>query len=147
MKTPLSALIADKNPQVHAVTPETRVVEAVREMNRHRIGALVVLDDNAVVGIFTERDVLIRVVAAGVNPETTPVMQVMTHDPVCVTPDMPVEDAMLLVTEKRFRHLPVMQDGALYNLVSSGDLTRWLVRDQGHRIDHLSAYIMDVPAH
>lgn len=147
MITPLSALIADKNQQVHTVAPETRVVDAVHTMNRHKIGALVVLEDNAVVGIFTERDVLVRVVAAGVDPETTPVSQVMTDDPVCVTPDMPMEAAMRLVTEKRFRHLPVMLNGSLYGLVSSGDLTRWLVRDHEHRIDDLSAYIMDVPSH
>jgi CBS domain-containing protein len=147
MITPLSALIADKNRQVHSAAPDVPVIDAVREMNRHNIGALLVLDGDELVGIFSERDVLVRVVAGGLDPETTPVRQVMTTNPVCVTPDMPVEDAMLLVTKRRFRHLPVMHQGALHGLISSGDLTRWLVRDQEHRIDDLSAYIMDVPAH
>jgi CBS domain-containing protein len=147
MKTPLSALLKDKTRRVYSVEPDASVANAVREMNRHNIGALVVLDGGELVGIFTERDVLIRVVAADLDAETTPVQEVMTQDPVCVTQDMSVEDAMLLVTERRFRHLPVIHQGALYGLVSSGDLTRWLVRDQQHRIDDLNAYIMDVPAH
>lgn len=147
MKTPLVALLKDKPGRVYSVGPDTSVASAVREMNRHNIGSVVVLDDVELVGIFTERDVLVRVVAVDLDAETTPVQQVMTQDPVCVTPEMSVEDAMLLVTERRFRHLPVMHDGALRGLVSSGDLTRWLVRDQQHRIEDLSAYIMDVPAH
>lgn len=147
MKTPLSALLKDKPGRVYSVTPDSSVANAVREMNRHNIGALVVLDNGELVGIFSERDVLVRVVVADRDAETTRVEQVMTQDPVCVSPEMSVEDAMLLVTEKRFRHLPVMHDGTLHGLVSSGDLTRWLVRDQQHRIDDLNAYIMDVPAH
>ena len=147
MKTPLNVLLQDKHRQVHTVAPDVSVVDAAREMNRHNIGALVVLDSSELVGIITERDILVRIVAGGLNPENIRVRQVMTNDPVCVTPDMTVEEAMLLVTEKRLRHLPVMHHNALYGLISSGDLTRWLVLDQQHRIDDLNAYIVGVPAH
>jgi CBS domain-containing protein len=147
MITLLRELVEDKHREVHTVAPDIPVIDAVRMMNRHKIGALVVLDGKELVGIFTERDVLTRIVGDGLDPASTRVQQVMTGNPVCVSPDMSVEDAMLLVTEKRFRHLPVLQHGLLYGFISSGDLTRWLVRDQKHHIDDLSAYIMDAPAH
>jgi len=143
MNTSLNVLLSEKEPDIHTVTPDSSVVDAVRDMNHARIGALIVLERDRVVGIFTERDVLVRVVAADRDPVTTVVRDVMTRDPVSVTPEMPVRDAMVLVTEKRFRHLPVVRDGRLCGIVSSGDLTRWMVRDQRDEIDHLNAYITD----
>ena len=95
------------------------------------------------ISLLGEGSVLVRVVAADRDPVTTVVREVMTRDPVFVTPEMPVRDAMVLVTEKRFRHLPVVRDGRLCGIVSSGDLTRWVVRDQRDEIDHLNAYITD----
>ena len=143
MKTELSKLLAEKDSEVHTVTPDTRVVDAVRAMNHHNIGALLVMESNTIVGIFTERDVLVRVVAPGLDPLTTEVKEVMTTNPTCVTSAMPVEEAMVLITGKRFRHLPVVENGQLCGLISSGDLTRWVVRDQQHQIEHLNAYITD----
>jgi len=145
MKSLLSELLAEKGIDVHTVEPDVTVYDAVHAMNNHRIGALIVLQHNRVVGIFTERDVLMRVVAVDRDPVTTQVREVMTPQPICVTPGMPVEDAMLLVTEKRFRHLPVLEQGVLRGLISSGDLTRWTVRDQRHQIADLNAYITDTP--
>jgi len=81
-------------------------------------------------GIFTERDALTRVLAAGLDPVRVRVAEVMTRDPTSVTPDMTVDAAMALITRRRFRHLPVMQEGRLLAVVSGGDLTRWLVKDQ-----------------
>ena len=143
MNTELGKLLAEKDSGVHTVTPDTSVVDAVRAMNHHNIGALLVLEGNTIVGIFTERDVLVRVVAPGLDPLTTAVREVMTRNPVCVTSAMPVEGAMVLITGKRFRHLPVVENGQLRGLISSGDLTRWVVRDQQHQIEHLNAYITD----
>lgn len=146
METQLNELLAEKSREVHTVASHISVTEAVRDMNYFNIGAVVVLERNKLVGIFTERDVLVRVVAADRDPLTTAVKEVMTGDPLCVTPAMSVEAAMRLVTEKRFRHLPVVRDGRLLGLISSGDLTRWLVREQRHHIDDLSAYITDTQA-
>jgi CBS domain-containing protein len=143
MNTTLGVLLSDKSPYTHTIDPYSRVVDAVRYMNTANIGALVVLEGGRVVGIFTERDVMMRVVAAQRDPLSTTVNDVMTRDPVCVTPSMSVREAMVLITNKRFRHLPVIEDGQLCGLVSSGDLTRWSVRDQKLQIDHLNAYITD----
>jgi CBS domain-containing protein len=148
MDTKLNVLLAEKVPDIHTVGPDSSVVDAVLTMNHANIGALVVLEGDRVVGMFTERDVLVRVVAADRDPLTTLVQDVMTRDPVCVTPDMSAQEAMVLFTEKRFRHLPIVQNGRLCGMISSGDLMRWAVRDQKHQIDHLNAYITDtqIPA-
>jgi len=143
MNNGLNILLAEKAPDIHTVGPDSSVVDAVRDMNHASIGALIVLEEDRVVGIFTERDVLVRVVAADRDPLTTIVGDVMTRNPVSVSPDMSVQEAMVLVTEKRFRHLPVVRNGRLCGIISSGDLTRWAVRDQRFQIDHLSAYITD----
>ncbi len=143
MKTQLNEILADKDPDIHTVGPDIRVSDAVRDMNYNNIGALIVLERGRIVGIFTERDVLVRVVAADLDPVTTAVKDVMTENPDCVTTTMTVEEAMLLITENRFRHLPVVQNGQLCGLISSGDLTRWVVRNQKHQIDDLNSYITD----
>lgn len=127
---PLRALFAAGEP-VHAVAPDTLVSECVRMMTARRIGALLVRDAAGLRGIFTERDALIRVLAAGRDPKSVRVLEVMTPDPVSVAPDTTVDAAMALVTRRRFRHLPVVDDsGRLLAVVSSGDLTRWLVGER-----------------
>jgi CBS domain-containing protein len=115
---------------IHAVGPDAFVTECARTMSSARIGALLVLNDEKLVGIFTERDALIRVLAAGLDPRSTKVSEVMTRDPVSVPPSTSVGKAMELVTQRRFRHLPVVENGKVLALVSSGDLTHWLVKDQ-----------------
>ncbi|ROR34980.1 CBS domain-containing protein [Inmirania thermothiophila] len=141
MEAPLRRILEQKGGAVVGVDAQTTVREAVRRMNAERIGAVVVLDEGSVVGIFTERDVLARVVDAGRDPETTPVAEVMTASVATVSPDLTVGEAMLLVTERRFRHLPVLEEGRLVGMVSAGDLMRWLVRDQAAEIQQLVAYI------
>jgi CBS domain-containing protein len=115
---------------IRAVGPEAFVTECVRTMSSARIGALLVLKGEMLVGIFTERDALNRVLAAGLDPRSTKVSDVMTKDPVSVPPSTSVGKAMELVTQRRFRHLPVVENGKVLALVSSGDLTHWLVKDQ-----------------
>jgi len=137
----LTAVLKNKGQTVHSVTPETPVVEAVKKMNQERIGALLVLDQDALVGIFTERDVLTRIVDEKRDPATTLVAQVMTDELVVVKPTTTVEEAMAVVTEKRCRHLPVMENQRLVGLVSSGDLTRWVTRNQEFQIKDLVNYI------
>lgn len=106
-------------------------------MHEHNIGALLVTEGDNLIGISTERDVLFRVVHAGLDPLSTKVFQVMTPDPMSVKPTATVEQAMQLVTQKRIRHLPVAEAGRLYGLVSSGDLTRAVASDQESQIDSL----------
>ncbi len=115
---------------IHAVAPDTLVTECVRTMTAEKIGAVIVMDGEKLVGIFTERDALNKVLAAELDPRNTKVSEVMTRDPYCVPPTTTVGDAMHLVTQRRFRHLPIVENGKVLALVSSGDLTHWLVKDQ-----------------
>ncbi len=115
---------------IHSVSPETSVAECVRLMTAGRIGALIVLDGERLLGIFTERDALNKVLAGGLDPVHTKVSEVMTKDPYCVSPTTTIGDAMELITRRRFRHLPVVDNGKVLAVVSSGDLTHWLVRDK-----------------
>ena len=128
-RTRLDSLYAPGDP-VHSVAPDATVSECVRLMAARRIGALVVLDGSVLAGIFSERDAVNRVLAAGLDPARTAVSAVMTRNPSCLPPTATVGEAMELVTQRRFRHLPVVQDGRLLAVVSSGDLTRWLVKEK-----------------
>jgi two-component system nitrate/nitrite response regulator NarL len=126
---PLSSVIKARQ-VVHAVAPGASVIDCVRTMVAKRIGCLVVMDADRLIGIFTERDALTRVLAAGRDPGSTKVSDVMTPDPSSVSPATTVRAALELITVRRFRHLPVVEKGKLLAVVSSGDLTHWLVEDQ-----------------
>ena len=141
MHTPLSEVLAKKGTDFYCVGTDVTVVHAVQEMNRRAIGSLLVVEQGELLGIFTERDVLVRVVDKGLDPAVVKVRQCMTKDPLTVSPDTSVEDAMVLVTRYRCRHLPVVEEGRILGLVSIGDLTRWAVRDREHEIDDLRHYI------
>lgn len=141
MHDPVSAILEHKGTEVETTSPEVTVAEAVRAMNAARIGALVVLEGERPVGIFTERDVLVRVVDAGRDPHTTRVGDLMTRELAVIRPTTRVEEAMAAMTEKRCRHLPVVEEGRLTGMISIGDLTRWTVRNQRHTIDDLVSYI------
>lgn len=126
---PLSR-ICEGRQTIHSVAPDTLVTECVRLMTAKKIGALIVMSGDRLAGIFTERDALNRVLAAGLDPRNTNVSAVMTPDPYCAPPTTTVGAAMELVTKRRFRHLPIVDQGKVLAVVSSGDLTHWLVQDQ-----------------
>lgn len=141
MYDPVSAILESKGARVETTSQEVTVAAAVRAMNQGRIGALVVVEGERPVGIFTERDVLVRVVDAALDPATTRVEEVMTRELVVIRLTTQVSEAMSVMTEKRCRHLPVVEDGRLAGMISIGDVTRWTVRDQRHTIDDLVSYI------
>jgi CBS domain-containing protein len=126
MNTPISALLERKGTAVHAVNANVTISEAVAEMNRHRIGSVVVLDGDRLAGIFTERDVLLRVVGQSIEPNQKRVADVMTRNLITVRPETTVEETMVIFAEKRCRHLPVMEHGRLVGLISIGDISRWI---------------------
>jgi CBS domain-containing protein len=134
--TPVDRLIEGPE-SIHSVGPNTLVTECVRKMTAEKIGALIVMDGERLIGIFTERDALNKVLAAGLAPGSTKVAEVMTKDPYCIQPTTTVGDAMELVTRRRFRHLPVVKNGKVLAVVSSGDLTHWLVKDQMGEVQEL----------
>ena len=131
---PLSKLMEERSAEVHSVAPDITVTECVRQMNELKIGAMLVMEGDRLAGIFTERDAMTRVLGGGLDPTQTRISEVMSADPVCVTPSTSLENARALVTSKRIRHLPVVDGGKVVGMVSSGDLTHWLVRDQAGSI-------------
>ena len=141
MQETLETVLAAKGPAIHYVVPEATVLQAVEKMNEEHIGAVLVCISGEMVGIFTERDVLCRVVGEKRDPVSTKVVDVMTHEVIAVRSATSVEEAMAICTEKRFRHLPVVDDGELKGLVSSGDLTRRVSRNQEGHIQDLMNFI------
>ncbi len=141
MDTPVSALIERKGSDVFAVASTITIAEAVAEMNRKRIGCIIVIDDGKIAGIFTERDVLSRVVGADLNPKTVRVSEVMSKNVLSITPDTTVEQTMVIFAEKKCRHLPVIEAGQLKGLVSIGDISRWVADVSRAEADHLKNYI------
>jgi CBS domain-containing protein len=99
-------------------------------MSAEKIGALIVLDGGRLIGMFTERDALNKVLATGLDPGNTKVAEVMTKNQISVPPTTTVGDAMELITRRRFRHLPIVDNGKVLAVISSGDLTHWLVQDK-----------------
>jgi CBS domain-containing protein len=110
-------------------------------MVHHHVGAVLVVDAGRLAGIFTERDVLQRVVGAGLDPKTARVAEVMTKDLVTLTPGSTVEEAMEIFTDRRCRHLPVLEDGRIIGVISIGDVTRWTVDSHRAEAEHLKNYI------
>jgi CBS domain-containing protein len=133
---PVKSLFEEREP-IHSVGPDALITECVRKMTAEKIGALVVMDGERLIGIFTERDALSKVLAAGLEPSTTKVSEVMTKDPYWISPTTTVGDAMELVTKRRFRHLPIVKSGKVLAVISSGDLTHWLVKDQVREVQEL----------
>lgn len=135
-RTPLHQVFGQRE-AIHSVGPDALVSQCASRMTSERIGALVVMDGERLIGIFTERDALSRVLARGLDPGRTKVSDVMTRDPCCMPPTTTVGEAMRLVTTRRFRHLPVVDGGKLVAVISSGDLTHWLVKDKVGEVQEL----------
>lgn len=135
-QTPLNKIF-EEGKTIHSVGPDTLVTECVRLMTASKVGALIVIDGKRLTGIFTERDALNKVLAGGLDPGKTKVSEVMTKNPYCIKPTTTVGDAMKLITERRFRHLPIVDNGTVLAVVSSGDLTHWLVQDQIGEVQEL----------
>ncbi len=135
-EAPVKRMLSERE-AIHAVGPDTTVTACVRTMTAEKIGALIVMEGERLTGIFTERDALNKVLAAGLDPVTTKVSAVMTKDPYCIPPTTTVGEAMQLVTQRRFRHLPIVENGKVLAVISSGDLTHWLVKDQIGEVQEL----------
>jgi CBS domain-containing protein len=141
MDTPVAALIERKGSDVHAVASTITIAEAVAEMNKKRIGCIVIVDEGRLAGIFTERDVLRRVVGADVDPKSVKVGDVMTRNVHTISPEATIEQTMELFAEKRCRHIPVLDRGELRGLISIGDISRWVADASKAEADHLKSYI------
>lgn len=134
-------LIKSKGSDVWSVSPDTSVFEAMKIMADKGIGALVVLEGDKLVGMVTERDYARKVALKDRASKQTPVGEIMTKDVLYARPDHTVEECLALMTEKRTRHLPVIEDGKLIGLVSIGDLVKAIIDEQRHVIEQLEHYI------
>ena len=134
-------ILRSKGHAVYAVRPEDTVLAALGVMAEHDIGAVLVLDGDEVVGILTERDYARKVALVGRASKDSPVRSIMTADVVCVPPTGTVQDCMELMTERRVRHLPVVENGRLVGLVSIGDLVKATIDEQEFTISQLKNYI------
>jgi CBS domain-containing protein len=142
MNPPVSTLLERKPAGVRSVHSSLTVAAAVAEMNRHGIGCIIVLDGERLAGVFTERDVLKRVVGGGLDPNKTLVAQVMTPNPITISAETTVEEAMGIMTEKRCRHLPIVDaHRRVQGIISIGDATRWTVDSHRAENEHLKNYI------
>ncbi len=142
METLISSLLeARENNAVHTVDARATVTEAVQMMNKRNIGAVAIISGGGLAGIFTERDVLRRVIDGRLDADTTPVTDVMTREVVVISPTDTVRDALVLVDTRNCRHLPVMDGDRLVGMVSMRDLVGAVVDGQEHRIAELTDYI------
>jgi CBS domain-containing protein len=137
----VSDLLRRKGTQVWSVAPDTNVLEALNLLAEKEIGALMVLENNAIVGIISERDVVRFISKTGKCLVDTPVRDHMTKDVFTVSPEMTIEECMSLMTDKRIRHLPVVKDGSLIGLVSIGDVVKEVISTHQATIHHLENYI------
>ncbi len=135
-RTPLSRLF-DKRDPIHSVGPDVSVTECVRTMTSEKLGALIIMDGQRLIGIFTERDAMNKVLAAGRDPLKTKVSEVMTKNPYSIPPTTTVGEAMTIVTNRRFRHLPIVENGKVLAVISSGDLTHWMMQDKTGSVQQL----------
>jgi CBS domain-containing protein len=140
MKTVRDILDA-KGRDVWHIGPANSVFEALRLMAEKEVGALIVMDGAKVIGVISERDYARKVILHGRASPTTRVEEIMTVSVVYTHPDQPIEECMAIVTERRIRHLPVMEEGKLVGIVSIGDLVKTIIADQKFTIEQLERYI------
>jgi CBS domain-containing protein len=139
--TTVTNLLTVKGNVVWSAAPDDSILETLKFMAEKDIGALPVIENGEIIGIFSERDFARNVVSGNAHSLDTPVHQAMTRPVFYVTPDQTLDECMALMTEKRFRHLPVLDDGILVGLVSIGDLVKALVTEKEVTIEDLEYYI------
>jgi CBS domain-containing protein len=130
-----------KGHDVWSIAPDATVYEAIRRMAEQGVGALVVLDGRKLAGIISERDYARKVILLDRSSKDTPVSAIMTREVVYVTPRQTVEECMALMTARRIRHLPVMEDGSVVGILSIGDLVKDIIADREYLIEQLENYI------
>src|SRR4051812_11836936 len=135
-------VLINKGNQVHSIPPSASVLDAIRKMNQHKCGALIVMDEGRVAGIFTERDVLRRVIGAELQPGSVPVGEVMTTDVICVEPETDLDDVSSIMQSRKIRHIPVCgSNKRLEGMVSIGDVNAYHATNQQAQIHFLNEYI------
>lgn len=138
---PLEIVLAEKGAGLYVVDAEATVLDAVALMCDAHVGALLVTRDGKIDGVFSERDLMTRVVLGQLDPAHVAVGDVATRSLLCVKRTTSPHDAMSLMTKRRVRHLPVVEGTRVLGIVSIGDLVRWTLRDKDHEIEQLYDYV------
>lgn len=137
----VTSILSQKDGQVWSIAPDTTVFDAIALMADKNIGALPVLSGSKVVGIITERDYTRKVVLKGKSSKDTAVKEIMTGALILAHPGDSVSECMEIMTQRRVRHLPVVDRGQLLGIISMGDLVRWVIETQAATIDQLEQYV------
>src|ERR1700722_5441000 len=137
----VSQLLKVKGTEVFSVTPQDSVLHAIEVMATRHVGALLVMSQGSLIGIISERDYARKVILKNRSSHDTPVNDIMTSPAVSVTPEHTVHQCMQLMTEGRFRHLPVVKNGRVVGMLSIGDLVKAVIQEQTEHIEQLERYI------
>ncbi len=139
--TTVGQLLQDKGHDIHSIGPDASVYQALTLMADKDVGALLVIEEQKLRGIISERDYARKVVLKGRFSKDTPVRDIMSEDVLCICPDQTIEQCMALMTARRVRHLPVLVDDQLVGIVSIGDVVKTLLADREFVIEQLEKYI------
>jgi CBS domain-containing protein len=134
-------ILQKKRGDVWSVSPDTTVYESIEIMAEKRIGALLVLEEDRLVGIISERDYARKVILKGRSSKETLVREIMTSPVIFVEPQYSVDECMKIITERRIRHLPVLDGERVVGIVSIGDVVNWIISAQNHTIEQLQNYV------
>ena len=134
-------ILQEKGNRIWSVAPDAMVYEALTLMAEHNLGAVFVMDGARMAGIFSERDYARKVILKGKSSRETPVREIMTENVLFVRPNQTIEECMALMTDKRIRHLPVMEAGQLMGMISIGDVVKAIISDREFVIKQLESYI------
>ena len=141
MTTHVRQLLSDKNHEIYSVSPEIMVYDAIKLMTKVNVGALLVMEDNKLVGIMSERDYTRKVILEARSSRETPVRDIMTSVVLTVTPDQSIEDCMKMMSEHHIRHLPVAENGQPIGVISMMDVVKNIISEKESVIDQLEHYI------